>query len=167
MKRRRSCERGNSSEWNDVGDMVLNWNFRFSTYDLRIVPCPCPPHNEFATGAGPSQISGGSTARFCQSDEPACCRRFDFSDTAPILFPRPQIFQLQSEYYPLGTGSVQIRRSIWPNSRRCRCPFGQQQPVVLGVLDQSPASLHEPLLQTRQRPGVDSLRQHESAPQVA
>jgi transposase len=31
-------------------------------------------------------------------------------------------------------------------------PLGQHQPVIPGVLDQSPASLHEPLLQARQRP---------------
>jgi hypothetical protein len=35
------------------------------------------------------------------------------------------------------------------------------------VLDQLPVSLHEPLLQARQRPGIDSLRQHEPTPQVA
>jgi hypothetical protein len=35
------------------------------------------------------------------------------------------------------------------------------------VLDQSPASLHEPLLQARQRPVIDPLRQHVATPQVA
>ena len=35
------------------------------------------------------------------------------------------------------------------------------------MLDQLPVSLHEPLLQARQRPGIDSLRQHEPTPQVA
>ena len=45
--------------------------------------------------------------------------------------------------------------------------LGQQQPVVPSVLDQSPASLHEPRLQARQRPSVDSPRQHEPPPQVA
>ena len=45
--------------------------------------------------------------------------------------------------------------------------LGQQQPVVPGVLDQSPASLPDPLLQARQGPGVNSLRQHQTAPQIA
>jgi len=45
--------------------------------------------------------------------------------------------------------------------------LSQQQPVVPGVLDQPTNSLDQPLLQARQRLGVDSLRQHEPAPQVA
>ena len=45
--------------------------------------------------------------------------------------------------------------------------FRQQQPVVPRVLHQPAAGLHQPLLQTGQRPVVDSLRQHQSPPQVA
>ena len=45
--------------------------------------------------------------------------------------------------------------------------LGHQQPEVSSVLDQSHTSLLDPLLQARQRPGVNSLRQYEPAPQVA
>ncbi len=45
--------------------------------------------------------------------------------------------------------------------------LGQQQPIIAGMLDQPPTSLDQPLLQARQRPGVDSLRQHQTAPQIA
>src|ERR1035437_9819432 len=34
------------------------------------------------------------------------------------------------------------------------------------VVHQSPTGLHQPLLQARQQPGLDSLRQHQPAPQV-
>src|SRR5437899_2687505 len=63
----------------------------------------CPGHNEFPTRAGPSVISGAPTARFCRSDEPACCCVIDFSDTAPTLLLGPNL-QPQSVCYPLGTG---------------------------------------------------------------
>ena len=42
----------------------------------------------------------------------------------------------------------------------------QQQPVIAGVLDQASARFHQTLLQARERPVVDSLRQH-PPPQVA
>src|ERR1035437_7145241 len=42
----------------------------------------------------------------------------------------------------------------------------QQQPVISGVLDQSSTRFHQPLLQARQRPVLDSLRQHQPPPQV-
>jgi hypothetical protein len=45
--------------------------------------------------------------------------------------------------------------------------LGQQQPVTSGVLDQSPTSLHQPLSQGLQRLDVNSLRQHQTAPQIA
>src|SRR6516162_10584298 len=44
--------------------------------------------------------------------------------------------------------------------------FRQQQPVVARVLDQPAARLHQPLLQTAQRPVVNSPRQHQPPPQV-
>jgi delta-aminolevulinic acid dehydratase/porphobilinogen synthase len=44
--------------------------------------------------------------------------------------------------------------------------FRQQQPEVAGVFDQTATRLDEPLLQTRQRPLLDPLRQHQSPPQV-
>jgi hypothetical protein len=42
----------------------------------------------------------------------------------------------------------------------------QQQPIIAGMLDQPPARLDQPLLQTRQGPVADAPRQHQSPPQV-
>src|ERR1019366_6573640 len=44
--------------------------------------------------------------------------------------------------------------------------FRQEQPIVPCVLDQSTAGFYKPLLQARQRPVLDSLRQHQPPPQV-
>ena len=46
-------------------------------------------------------------------------------------------------------------------------PLGQQQPVIPRVLDQPTAGLHQPVLQARQRPTLDPVRQSEPSPQVA
>ena len=46
-------------------------------------------------------------------------------------------------------------------------PLGQQQPVIPRVLDQPTAGLHQPVLQARQRPTLDPVRQSEPPPQVA
>ena len=45
--------------------------------------------------------------------------------------------------------------------------LGQQQPVIPRVLDQPTAGLHQPVLQARQRPTLDPVRQSEPSPQVA
>jgi len=131
--------------------------------DSRIMRFSCPGHNEFATRAGPREIAGFRQLVFARLTSPACCRAIDFSDTTPILLTRAQILQ------PL---PARHRQRIDPPQHLAKQPpvqmsLGQQQPVVPGVLDQSPASLHEPLLQASQRPGVDSLRQHQPPPQVA
>ena len=44
--------------------------------------------------------------------------------------------------------------------------FRQHQPVIPRMRYQSSARLHQPLLQARQRPCADSLRQHQPPPQV-
>ncbi len=44
--------------------------------------------------------------------------------------------------------------------------LGQQQPVVAGVLHQSAARLHQPLLQASQGSVPNPLRQHQTPPQV-
>ena len=46
-------------------------------------------------------------------------------------------------------------------------PLGQQQPVMPRVLDQPTSGLHQPVLQARQRPTLDPVRQSEPSPQVA
>ena len=45
-------------------------------------------------------------------------------------------------------------------------PFRQQEPVVPGVLHQPAPGLHQPLLETRERPALDPRRQDQSAPEV-
>ena len=42
----------------------------------------------------------------------------------------------------------------------------QQQPVLASVLDQSTAGFYKSLLQARQRPLLDPLRQHQPPPQI-
>ena len=62
-------------------------------------------------------------ASFACLTSPACRHVSDFSDTSPSPLPSvSQTLQPQSVCYPFGTGSAQIRRSIWPNKRRCICP---------------------------------------------
>ena len=46
-------------------------------------------------------------------------------------------------------------------------PFRQQEPVVPRVLHQPAAGLHQPLLETRERPALDPRRQDQPAPEVA
>ena len=45
--------------------------------------------------------------------------------------------------------------------------FRQEEPVVPCVLHQPASGFHQPLLETRERPALDSRRQDQSAPQVA
>src|ERR1019366_7619220 len=45
--------------------------------------------------------------------------------------------------------------------------LGQHRPVASGVLDQPAACLHQPLLQTGQRPVLGFLRQHQPPPEVS
>ena len=54
-------------------------------------------------------------ASIARLTSPACRPVIDFSDTSPSLPSVPQTLQPQSVCYPFGTGSAQIRRSIWPN----------------------------------------------------
>jgi hypothetical protein len=54
-------------------------------------------------------------ASIARLTSPACRPGIDFSDTSPSLPSVPQTLQPQSVCYPFGTGSAQIRRSIWPN----------------------------------------------------
>jgi hypothetical protein len=43
-------------------------------------------------------------------------------------------------------------------------PFGQQQPIILRVFHEPATRPDQPLLQARQRPRVDPLRQPEPTP---
>ena len=87
----------------------------------------------------PSRLLGADGSFFARLMRPGCCRVIDFSDAAPTFLLRLQILQLQSEFYPLGTGRAEIRPSIWPNSRRCRCPSASSN-QALGQQDGQEAS---------------------------
>src|SRR5271169_1080120 len=54
-----------------------------------------------------------------------------------------------------------------PESPSRQMTFCPQQAALPCVLDQSPAGLHQPLLQTRQRSVSDSAGQRQAPPQVA
>jgi hypothetical protein len=71
----------------------------------------------------------------------------------------------------LGYSRKSVRLLAWRSSARIWAELHEKAFRRLGacpgVLDQPSSRLHQPLLQARQRPGVDSLRQHEATPQVA
>src|ERR1019366_4732415 len=92
----------------------------------------------------------------------------EFSDTYP--------FAALSRHRNLLRSAGRLSR--WRRQRRdppqhaCEEParqmtLRQQQPVVPGMLYQTPAGFHQPLLQAGQRPTADPRRQHHPPPQVA
>src|ERR1022692_4864330 len=99
------------------------------------------------------------------------------SQKLTLLPPIPQtLFLLQSRSAPKSVsvyGSPILLVMGAPRSFAA-CPpqpprevtLRQQQPVISGVLDQASACFHQPLLQARERPVLDSLRQHQPPPQV-
>ena len=109
-------------------------------------------------------MSAVPTARSCTSDEPRLLPRNRFlghGSDPPLSTPD----------FATPIGVLSARHRIDPSKHLAKEPpvqmsLRQQQPLVPGVLDQSPASLPDPLLQARQGPGVNSLRQHQTAPQV-
>src|SRR6266851_7828943 len=107
----------------------------------RIVRLSCPRHNEFVTRAGPSEISGVPTARFCPSDEPRLLPRNRFlrhcSDPPPSapdfatafgMLPARQRQRIDPPQHLAKEASMQM-------------PAGKQQPIIAGMLDQPPTSL--------------------------
>lgn len=54
-----------------------------------------------------------------------------------------------------------------PEQLPCQVPLRQQQSVVSRVFHEPATRLHQPLLQTRQRPRINPFRQPEPPPQVA
>jgi hypothetical protein len=117
--------------------------------------------------AGSREVAGFRRLVFCPPD-------------APRLLPRNQFLRDYADLPPSAPDFVIAIRVLtrWHRQRPdppqhldkqtpVQMPHSQQQPVVPGMLDQPPTSLDQPLLQARQRPGVDSLRQHQTTPQVA
>jgi hypothetical protein len=111
------------------------------------------------------------------------CRAFPTAATkshSQKLTPLPSIPQM---LFPLKSRSAPKSVSVygWPiRSWECRDPsqhapnrpprevtLCRQQPVISCVPAQPSARFHQPLLQARERPVVDSLRQHQPPPQVA
>src|ERR1039457_1823399 len=78
------------------------------------------------------------------------------------------VFAVSSHFcYPVATASASIRRGHAHELPPCEMALCQHRPVVPRVLDQSAARLHQPLLQTGQRPVLNLLRQHQPPPEVA
>src|SRR5262245_55167389 len=86
--------------------------------------------------------------------------------TPPPLLPLRSVFCPANPSYPVATGSAAIRRTMAPHSRPVSPLSAKQQPIVTRMLDQPAAGLHQPLLQTRQRPVVNPPRQDQPPPQI-
>lgn len=145
----------------------VNWDFRFGPLARahRTVLLPSTQPN-LSLEQAPAKIAGPHGS-FWPSDEPRllpCTRFLRYLSGPPAWAP----------HFATAIGVLPVWHRQRPDPPQhltkqapVQMPLGQQQPVVPGVLDQSPASLQQPLLQARQRPGVDSLWQHEATPQVA
>jgi hypothetical protein len=91
--------------------------------------------------------------------------------------PKTDTFLLQSRLAPksvsvYGSSSCSYWQRRDPSQHAPKRPprevtLRQQQPIITGVLDQTSAYFHQPMLQARQGPSANSLRQHEVTPQVA
>jgi hypothetical protein len=101
---------------------VVNWDFRFGppTRAHRTLLLPSTQRN-LSLDQAPAKVAR-SDGQYCASDEPGLPPRHRFLGHLTVPPSVPQTLQPQSVCYPFGTGSAQIRRSIWPNMRRCRCP---------------------------------------------
>src|ERR1700730_423785 len=111
--------------------------------------------------------------------EALACRRLVLCPSeAPRLLPRNRFLRHCADLPPSAPEFVTAMGVLTRWHRQRRDPaqhapkqpprevtFCQQPPVISGVLDQPPACFHQPLLQACQRPGVDSLRQHEPPPE--
>ena len=90
--------------------------------------------------------------------------RKHFADTpALVAVSSPDVGQPVA-LYPAGRGSAQSLRNMSLNSRRWRCPSAKSNQLVARMLHELSTGLHEPVLQTHQRPALDPLRQTDSAP---
>jgi hypothetical protein len=90
-----------------------------------------------------------------------------FTDTLPALTSWSPDFNAPiASVYPVATGKTAIRSTIAPTSRFGQMALGQEQPVVPRVLDQSASRLDQSLLQARQRPAADPVRQHQPPPET-
>ena len=84
----------------------------------------------------------------------------------PLETPHPLRRVFESSLLPSASLPRRERQRLDP-PRHCpeepprQMSLRQQQPVIRGVLGQPAARLHQPLLQTRQRPVVNPLRQRQ------
>jgi hypothetical protein len=56
---------------------------------------------------------------------------------------------------------------IWRNRRLCQAALGQLEDEVSRMLDETPAGLEQPLLETRQRPTLNGEGQNKAAQEIA
>jgi hypothetical protein len=108
------------------------------------------------------------------------CRRLVLCPSeAPHLLPRNRFLRHYADLPPSAPDFVTAMGVLtrWHRQRRnplqhapkqtpVQMSLGQQQPVVPGVLDQSPTRFAQPLLQARQGPVADAQRQHQPPPQI-
>ena len=84
--------------------------------------------------------------------------RKHFADTpALVAVSSPDVGQPVA-LYPAGRGSAQSLRNMSLNSRRWRYPSAKSNQLVARMLHELSTGLHEPVLQTHQRPALDPLR---------
>ena len=131
--------------------------FAIWTSSSHIVCFSCPGHNEFAARAGPSEISGVQTVRFCPSDEPR-------------LLPRNRFLRHYSDPPPsapdfaaaIGVLPARHRQRPDPPQHLAKQPprqmtLRQEQPIIAGMFHQPTARLHQPLLLSRKTGSWESL----------
>ena len=103
----------------------------------------------------------------CRPLNPSRCCSADWSHTPPTLLSQRSDFLSERD-------GLTTRHRQRPDPAQhvaeqpaVQMPLGQQQPVIPRVLDQPTAGLHQSVLQARQRPALDPVRQSEPSPQVA
>jgi len=90
----------------------------------------------------------------------------DFSDTASCWVTSFPVVSRPGRASACGHGQRTDSPEHHSKQASRQVTLGQQQPVIPRMLHQPPTRLHQPLLQTGQRPGVNSLRQQQPPPQV-
>lgn len=119
----------------------INRNFRFGPLTRASYASPALDTTNLPPEQAPSEISGVPTVGLCRLTSPACRHANDFSDTAPTLLPRPQIFATA-----IGVLPARHRQSADPPQHLAKqasmqMPLGEQQPIIASMLDQPSTGL--------------------------
>jgi hypothetical protein len=128
---------------------VAHNNTRISCLDYQVAHLTrlLPLTQRICHQSGPQRDQPGSGGSFCLSDEPRLLSRNKFlrhcSDPSP-----------SDPDFATAIGVLPPRHRQRPDPPQL---LAKHAPVVPGVVDQSPAGLHELVLQSRQRPVLDPL----------